>query len=343
MLTTKQWHLASRPTGKPTRENFEMVTTEIPGPTPGQILVKTLYQSVDPYMRPCLTEGGTHSTWELGEPMEADIVGEVIESEADEFETGDVVIARSLWSEHTVIDAEAFRSSVKMRRVDPELAPVSTALGVLGSGGTTAYFGLIDKGEPEPGDTVVVSAAAGSIGSVVGQLARIAGARVVGIAGSDEKIAWLTEELGFDAAINYRTTDTLTGALEAVCSDGVDIYFDNVGGAITDSVWPLLNDNARVPVCGQVALYNETETPVGPRKLGSLIATCARVEGFRSGNYTTEEWQAVIRRLAAFIHSGELRYREDVADGFETAPSAFIGLFEGENIGKQLVKVGERE
>ncbi len=343
MPTTRQWHLKSRPTGEPTRENFELVTADIPDPGPGEALIKTLYQSVDPYMRPCLTEGGTHSTWGLDEPMQADVVAEVIESNADELAVGDVITARSLWAEHAIVDASELHTSVKMRRVDPDLAPVSTALGVLGSGGTTAYFGLIDIGDPEPGDTVVVSAAAGSVGSVVGQLARIAGARAVGTAGSDEKVEWLTDELGFDAAVNYRETDDLEAALEAACPNGIDVYFDNVGGPVTDAVWPLLNDDARVPICGQIALYNDPDTPVGPRKLESLIATCARVEGFRSGNYNAEEWQDVIERLAGFIDTGELAYREDVAEGFEAAADAFLGLFEGENIGKQLVHVADRQ
>ncbi|MFC6766326.1 MDR family NADP-dependent oxidoreductase, partial [Natrinema soli] len=178
-------------------------------------------------------------------------------------------------------------------------------------------------------------------GSVVGQLARINGARVVGTAGSDEKVEWLTEELGFDAAINYKETDDLGSAVAEACPDGIDVYFDNVGGPITDAVWPRLNVHARVAVCGQIALYNETEVPTGPRKLAKLIETRAKVEGLLVGDYQ-DRWGEALERLSTFIREDEIRYRENVVEGFENAPDAFLGLFEGENIGKQLVKVGER-
>ena len=333
MADTRQWRLASRPVGEPTHENFELVTVDRPEPDAGEVLVETLYQSVDPYMRGRMRDAESYAEpWEVDEPMKAGVVGEVLESEADAFDEGDVVTGDLLWAEHAVADAD------ELRKVDPELGPVSTALGVLGMPGVTAYWGLLDVGEPKPGDTIVVSAAAGAVGSVVGQLARLSGARVVGTAGSDEKVDWLTDDLGFDEAINYRETDDLSDAMAAACPDGIDVYFDNVGGPITDAVWPLLNVDARVAICGQIALYNATEVPTGPRKLATLIETRARVEGFLVSDYE-HRWGEALERLSRFVRDGEIQYRENVVEGFENAPDAFLGLFEGENVGKQLVEV----
>ncbi|NKE35153.1 NADP-dependent oxidoreductase [Natronococcus sp. JC468] len=335
MAETRQWRLASRPTGEPTRENFDLVTVDRPEPESGEVLVKTRYQSVDPYMRGRMRDEESYAEpWDVGEPMGAAVVGEVVESEADAFDEGDVVTGNLLWAEHAVADADA------LRRVDPDRGPISTALGVLGMPGVTAYFGTLDVAEPRPGDTVVVSAAAGAVGSVAGQLARLSGARVVGTAGSDEKVDWLTDDLGFDEAINYDETDDLSGAMADACPDGIDVYFDNVGGPITDAVWPLLNVRSRVAVCGQIALYNATEVPTGPRKLGKLVESRARVEGFLVGDYEGR-WDEALDRLAAFVRDGRIRYRENAVEGFENAPDAFLGLFEGENVGKQLVRVGD--
>ncbi|WP_254522067.1 NADP-dependent oxidoreductase [Natrinema caseinilyticum] len=337
MAETRQWQLASRPVGEPTMENFELVTVDRPEPGHDEVLVETLYQSVDPYMRGRMRDAESYAEpWDVGDPMKAGVVGEVVASNADEFEAGDVVTGDLLWAEHAVADAD------ELQRVNPDLGPISTALGVLGMPGVTAYWGLLDVGDPNPGDTVVVSAAAGAVGSVVGQLARINGTRVVGTAGSEEKVDWLTDELGFDAAINYKQTDDLSTAVAEACPDGVDVYFDNVGGPITDAVWPQLNDFARVAVCGQIALYNATEVPTGPRKLAQLIQTRAKVEGLLVSDYQ-DRWGEALQRLSRFVREDEIRYRENVVDGFENAPDAFLGLFEGENIGKQLVKVSERE
>lgn len=335
--TTRQWQLASRPTGEPSDENFELATVDMPRPDDGEVLFQTLYLSVDPYMRGRMRDAESYAEpWDVGAPMQAGVVGEVVDSRHDDFEVGDVVTGNVLWAEHAVANGD------ELRKVNPDLAPVSTALGVLGMPGVTGFFGMTDVAEPVPGDAVVVSAAAGAVGSVAGQIASLAGARVVGIAGSDRKCAWLTDDLGFDAAVNYKDTEDMHETLSEVCPEGVDIYFDNVGGEITDAVWQLLNVDARVTVCGQISLYNATEQPTGPRKLAQLIQTRARVQGFLVSDYE-DRWGEALKRLGAFIDAGDLAYSESVVDGFENAPDAFLGLFEGENIGKQLVKVRERK
>ncbi len=335
MATTRQWLLASRPVGEPTHDDFELVTTDRSEPGHDEVLVRTLYMSVDPYMRGRMRDAESYAEpWDVGEPMRAGIVGEVVASNHDAYESGDVVTGEGLWAEHAVIDGD------ELRPVDPDLAPISTAVGVMGMPGVTAYYGMTEVVDPDPGDTVVVSAAAGAVGSVTGQLARLAGARVVGTAGSDTKVDWITEDLGYDAGINYAETDDLASAIAAACPDGIDGYFDNVGGEITDAVWPQLNEFANVAICGQIALYNEEGVPTGPRKLGQLITKRATVEGFLVGDY--DRWGLALRRLGGLIARGELDYREHVVDGLENAPDAFLGLFEGENIGKQLVKVAER-
>jgi NADPH-dependent curcumin reductase CurA len=330
---TRRWHLAARPDGKPTRDDFELQTAKLPAPESGEVLVRTLYLSVDPYMRGRMRDVDSYAEpWDVGDPMRAGVVGEVVESNDAAFEVGDVVNGELTWAEHSIAAGDA------LRKVNADRAPVSTAVGVLGMPGATAYFGLTDVGDPTPGDTVVVNGAAGAVGSVVGQIARIGGCEVVGIAGSDEKTTWLLEELGFDHAINY-TTENVSQALSKAV-DGVDIYFDNVGGPITDAVFQQLNVDARVVICGQISQYNATEVPTGPRKLAGLITTRATVQGMLVRDYP--DWTEAFDRIGGWIQTGELAYRESVVDGFENAPNAFLGLFTGDNIGKQVVKVDER-
>jgi len=334
-METRQWVLDSRPTGEPTADNFALETTELDAPDRGEVVIRTLYQSVDPYMRGRMRDAESYADpWAVGDPMRAGVVAEVVDSEHPDFAQGDVVQGERLyWAEHAVVDSD------DLRPVNPDLAPVSTALGVLGMPGVTAYWGLLDVGEPTPGDTVVVSAAAGAVGSVVGQVAKLGGCEVVGIAGADEKTAWLTDELGFDAAINYKTEDVRARLREE--TDGVDLYYDNVGGEVTDAVWELLNVRCRVVVCGQIAQYNATEVPTGPRKLAKLIETRGTVEGVLVRDYGPEQWGEAMRQLGSWIATGKLDYRENVVEGFENAPETFLGLFEGVNVGKQLVQVAE--
>lgn len=329
----RQWVLASRPTGEPTMDNFEMETVGVPEPGPKEVLVRTLYMSVDPYMRGRMRDAESYAEpWDVGDPMKARVVAEVERSNHPDYEAGEIVSGDLLWSEYAVAEAD------ELRKIDPDRGPIEASLGVLGMPGVTAYFGLLDVGEPTPGETVVVSAAAGAVGSVVGQIAKLAGCRVVGTAGSDEKVEWI-ESIGFDVGINYND-ENVSDALEAACPDGIDVYFDNVGGPITDAVWPLLNVRARVPICGQISLYNETSVPTGPRKLGQLITVRARVEGLLVSDYITQ-WGEALDQLGKWVQSGDVEYEQTVVDGIENAPDAFLGLFEGENIGKQLVKVDD--
>ncbi|WP_436932783.1 NADP-dependent oxidoreductase [Halosimplex halobium] len=333
--SNRQFRLAERPDGTPDRDTFELVETDVPEPDPGEVLVRTRYLSVDPYMRGRMSAGESYAEpWDVGDPLRAGVVGEVVESAGAEFEPGDVVVGNLEWADYATAPGTA------LTEVDPDLAPVSTALGVLGMPGRTAYFGTTEVADPGPGDTFVVTGAAGAVGSVAGQIAALAGARAVGFAGSDEKVAFIEDELGFDAGINYEETDDYRAALDEAAPEGVDCYFDNVGGPITDAVFDRLNVDARVAVCGQIAHYNATEQPTGPRKLGTLIETRARVEGFLVGDFEPRYEQAT-ERLAEWVAGGDIEYRETVTEGLENAPEAFLGLFEGENIGKQLVRVSE--
>ncbi|WP_435335932.1 NADP-dependent oxidoreductase [Haloarchaeobius sp. TZWWS8] len=333
--SNRAWYLAARPEGEPDADCFELREDEVPSPNPGELLVRVRYLSVDPYMRGRMRDSESYAEpWDVGDVLKGGIVGEVVESQSDQFDEGDLVTGEGTWADYSRLDAD------DVAPVDPSVADPPAYLGVLGMPGRTAYFGLLEVGEPKPGDTVVVSGAAGAVGSVVGQIAKQAGCRVVGFAGSDEKTAWLTEDLGFDAAINYKTTDDYGEALSAAAPDGVDVYYDNVGGPITDAVFQQLNLDARVAVCGQIAHYNDEEVPTGPRKLPMLIAPRARVQGLLVSDYVTRFGEAS-EQLANWVAAGELEHRETVVNGLEQAPDAFLGLFSGDNIGKQVVQVSE--
>jgi NADPH-dependent curcumin reductase CurA len=269
---------------------------------------------------------------ELGEPMTAQAVGEVVESNDPRFALGDTVVGQLGWQDYAVARGGT------LRKVDPALAPPQTALHVLGATGLTAYFGLYDVGKPKPGDTVVVSAASGAVGQIVGQLAKIAGCRtVVGLAGSPEKVADLTELYGYDVGIDYKADD-VNAALKDACPRGVDVYFDNVGGALSETVFRRLAQGARVPICGQISQYNLAEPELAPRNLGFLIVFRARLEGFLVTDYA-HRFPEGLTRLGGLLAEGRLRYREDVTEGLENAPRAFMGLLRGENRGKALVRL----
>jgi NADPH2:quinone reductase len=280
-------------------------------------------------------QGARAQSWDVGDPLQARVVGEIVESNGAGFEPGDIVAGDLQWANYATAPGPT------LTKIDPDYAPISTYLGVLGMPGKTAYFGVQEVIQPKAGETFVVTGAAGAVGSIAGQIAKLDGARVVGFAGSDEKVDFL-EEIGFDIGINYKTTDDYGAALDEAAPDGVDAYFDNVGGEITDAVFPRLNLDARVGLCGQIALYNATGVPTGPRQLTTLIRSRATVEGFISSDFS-ERFQESVRHLGKWIKSNNIQYRETVTDGLENAPDAFLGLFDGENIGKQLVKVSERK
>ncbi|KTG11581.1 NADP-dependent oxidoreductase [Haloprofundus marisrubri] len=333
--SNRSWYFAERPDGEPDADSFELREEPVPDPDAGDLLVRVGYLSVDPYMRGRMRDTESYAEpWDVGDVLKGGIVGEVVESKSEQYDAGDFVTGQGTWSEYSVVDAD------DVAPVDPEVADLPAYLGVLGMPGRTAYFGLLDVGEPKPGDTVVVSGAAGAVGSVVGQIAKLNGCYVVGFAGSDEKTQWLTDDLGFDAAINYKDTDDYGAALDDVAPEGVDVYFDNVGGPITDAVFTKLNLDARVAVCGQIAHYNDEDVPTGPRKLPLLIAPRAKVQGLLVGDYATR-FGTASEQLAQWVANGEIAHRETVVDGLENAPDAFLGLFSGDNIGKQVVRVAE--
>ncbi len=259
-------------------------------------------------------------------------VARVVESKNPKFNVGDVVDIYMGWQEYAISDGKG------MRKLDPTLAPVSTALGVLGMTGLTAYFGLLDVCAPKAGETVVVSGAAGAVGSLVGQIAKIKGCRVVGIAGEDDKIAWCKSECGFDAGFNYKTTEDYGAALKELCPKGIDVYFDNVGGAITDAVMLQLNLHARLSICGQISQYNNAKPEMGPRLTGMLIVARAKMQGFLVTDYAARFGEGLLE-MAGWLKAGKIKYREDIVEGFENMPKAFIGLLAGANTGKRLVKV----
>jgi NADPH-dependent curcumin reductase len=326
-----QIRLKSRPTGRPSVANFEPVDGPMPAPKDGEVLRRTIYLSLDPYMRGRMSDAPSYAApVNLGEVMGGHTVSEVVESRYPDFKKGDIVIAYDGWQEYGVSNGK------DLRRLDPKAAPISTAIGVLGMPGLTAFVGLMDIGQPKPGETVCVSAASGAVGAIVGQLAKIKGCRVVGVAGSPDKCRYVVEELGFDACINYKTDD-LVPALKGACRSGVDVYFDNVGGAVLAAVLRVINRGARIPLCGIISEYNATEAPAGP-SLRPLLVHRAMIKGFIVSDHT-DRAPAFLQEVVPLVISGRLKYREDIVDGLDNAPSAFIGLLEGKNFGKLMVRV----
>lgn len=333
--TNRAWTLAARPHGVPKLSDFALIETAAPEPGPGQVLIATHYHSLDPYMRGRMNApGGASYTAPVGVGgvLEADAVGEVVASNSDRFAPGDYAMGKIGWQEYGVLDAR------DARKVDPGVAPISTSLGILGMPGLTAYHGLFEVAKPVAGDTVVVTAAAGAVGAVVGQLAGRAGCRVIGVAGSARKVDYVVGELGFDAAINYRSED-VPARLRELCPHGIDVYWDNVGGPVTDAAIDLIAVRGRAVICGQIAFYNATSPPQGPRNVPRMLLTRrARMEGFLVFQFADRHEQA-LARLGCWVQEGRLKYREDVVEGIENSPQAFIGLLAGANFGKLVVKV----
>ena len=332
----RQITLAARPVGYPKESDFKLVETPIPTPEDGQVLLKTIYLSVDPYMRGRMNQARSYaSNVQFNEVMVGGVIAQVVASKHSDFQVGDIVNANIGWQEYGVSGGEG------LRKIDPSIAPISTGVGILGMPGLTAYFGLLEVGKLQDSETVFVSGAAGAVGSVVGQIAKIKGCRVVGSAGSDEKIAYIVDELGFDAAFNYKNVTDYHEKLAELCPDGIDVYFDNVGGRITDAVFPNLRVKGRVVICGQISQYNLENPETGPRFLWHLITQRARIEGFLVFEFADRHAEALVQ-MAEWLKQGKLKYRETIAEGgIEHAPAAFISMLKGGNIGKQLVKIAD--
>ncbi|MEQ9332449.1 NADP-dependent oxidoreductase [Thalassobaculum sp.] len=339
-MKSLQVRFAKRPTGEPTAETFDIGEVELPALADGQILVRIIWLTLDPYMRGRMDDKRSYAQPQgIGEVMQGGTVGQVVESRNPKFAEGDFVLGMFGWQSHVVSDGTG------VRRLDPAVAPLSTWVGVMGMPGLTAYVGLLDVGEMKAGDTVVVSAASGAVGSVVGQLARIKGAkRVVGVAGAEEKCRFVVDELGFDACVSHRSP-SLRDDLKKACPDGVDIYFENVGGATLEAALSLMNPFGRIPVCGMISMYNTGPSTEGPDRLPGLMRRILtdrlKIQGFIVSDRAAQHQKAFIEEVGAYIRDGRIKYRETVTEGLENAPRAFIGLLRGENFGKQLVKVSE--
>jgi NADPH-dependent curcumin reductase CurA len=336
--TARRIVLASRPVGEPRPSDFRLEEFPVPQPGPGQVLLKTKWLSLDPYMRGRMSDAPSYAKpVEVNEVIEAGTVSEVTASNNDRYQKGDIVLSRAGWQTHMLSDGSG------LRKLDPAAAPISTALGVLGMPGMTAYTGLLEIGQPKAGETVVVSAASGAVGSVVGQIARIKGARAIGIAGGPEKCNYVKNELGFDDCLDHRDP-ALPETVKAACPKGIDVYFENVSGPVWDAVFPQLNAFARIPVCGLIAQYSATEVP--PMKyqtaqvFRAILTKRLTVRGFIVTDFAARHAD-FLRDVAQWIREGRIKYREDIAEGLENAPTAFMGLLKGKNFGKQLVRVAE--
>ena len=336
MPQAKRIVLASRPVGEPKPSDFRIEEIPVPAPGPGQLLLRTIWLSLDPYMRGRISDAASYAQpVPIGGVIEAGTVCEVIASNNPAFAKGDIVLARAGWQTHALSDGKA------LAKIDPKLAPISTAVGVLGMPGMTAYTGLLDIGRPQPGETVVVAAASGAVGSAVGQIARIKGARAVGIAGGKDKCEFVKNELGFDHCVDHRDPD-LAARLKDACPKGIDVYFENVGGAVFDAVFPLLNPFARVPVCGLIAHYNDTEAK--PPKWAASLMRAILTKRLTFRGFIVSDFAArhadFLRDMSQWVREGKVKYKEFVTEGLDSAPAAFMGLLKGANFGKQLVRVG---
>jgi len=332
----RQILLASRPHGEPGPDNFKLVETAIPEAGPGQMLLHTVYLSLDPYMRGRMDAGASYvQPVEVGKVMEGSAVCAVVKSNLPPYQAGDIVVAGTGWQEYSLSDGEG------VQKVDPALGPISYALGVLGMPGLTAYTGLLNIGKPQPEETLVVAAASGAVGSVVGQIAKVKGCRVIGIAGGEQKCRFVKEELGFDGCLDHRQPN-LAERLQAACPNGIDIYFENVGGVVFDAVLPLLNNFARIPVCGLIANYNATELPAGPDRvpllMWNILTKRLTFRGFIVFDYGSQ-FGDFITDMSGWLRDGQVKYREDITDGLENAPRELIGLLRGENFGKKIIRV----
>ncbi len=332
-METHKIILKSRPSGEPTKDNFEIVKENVSIKKEDEILIHSKYISVDPYMRGRMNNVKTYvDPYEVDQPISGDIIAEVDESNAKGYKKGDLVFGNLPWQEKIVCQSN------DVRKIEKDDIPPLLYLNILGMTGLTAYFGLLDIGKPKKNETVVISAAAGAVGSIVGQIAKIKGCKVIGIAGSDEKVDYIKNELGFDEAFNYKKSSNIRKEIKNCCTDGVDIYFDNVGGDLSDSIMYLINNFARIIICGQISQYNQSRLALGPRMQMFLLTRRALIQGFIVSDYK-EKYDIALNELKQWYKEGKLKQRETIIEGFENLPEAFLGLFKGDNIGKMIVKV----
>jgi NADPH:quinone reductase len=332
-MKSEQIVLASRPHGLPSSDNFRFEAKDLDKLKDNEVLLKSWFISVDPYMRGRMNDVKSYSpSFQVNEPIAGGIVAKVVESRSKSLVEGDTVFGMLPWATYSIEKAE------NLRKVDLQSVPASYYLGILGMPGLTAYFGMTDIGKPKAGETVVISGAAGAVGIIAGQIARIQGAYVVGIAGSDEKCKMLKEEMGFDEAVNYKTTKSMRKAIAGVCLKGVDVYFDNVGGEISDAVIDNLNFHSRIVLCGQISQYNNAEVSTGPRILPRLLTRSVHLQGFIVSNYG-DRFVEGFAHLAQWVAQGKLKYKETIIHGFDKLPDAFLGLFSGKNQGKMLIEI----
>ncbi len=329
--------LNSRPVGAPTEDNFRLEKTDIPVPEKGQVLLQTLYLSLDPYMRGRMSDAPSYAPpVEVGAEMVGGTVSRIAKSLHPDYQNGELVLSFNGWQDYALSDGSDFT------KLDPQIPQPSLALGVLGMPGFTAYVGLLDIGQPKPGETVVVAAASGAVGSIVGQVAKIKGCTVIGVAGGEKKCRFVTDELGFDSCIDHYSVD-FEKQLALACPKGIDVYFESVGGKVFDAVLPLLNTAARIPVCGLIAHYNDTALPEGPDRLGLLARTLLtkriKMQGFIIFDYYNQRYDEFFSQMSDWVKEGKIKFREDLIDGLENAPQAFIGLLQGKNFGKLVIRV----
>ena len=330
----RQIHLAARPVGFPKESDFRLEEASMPSPGDGEFLVKTEYISVDPYMRGRMNDAhGYAEPFQIGQVITGGSAGHVVESKHPDFKEGDTVSGMWGWQDFTVS-----KGGGGLQKYDTGLAPLSASLGVLGMPGMTAYFGFLDICQPKEGESVYVSGAGGAVGELVGQIAKIKGCRVAGSAGTEEKIQYLLNEHGFDAAFNYKTSKDYVASLKEVCPDGIDCYFDNVGGKMMDAVLMSINPHARISICGAISQYNLKEPEMAPRLMTNLLVRQSRAEGFLVFQFI-ERYPEGMRQMAQWIQEGKIKYHETISEGLENTPKAFIGMLNGQNKGKQLVKV----
>ena len=333
-MKTREVLLAARPTGAPRPADFRLVDVEVPEPKPGEILVRNIYMSVDPYMRGRMNEKQTYAqAWQIGQPADGRAVGEVMKSQNPRFPVGAIVASNLGWREHYVCNGEGVLT------IDRALAPLSAFLGVLGVPGFTGWYGLKEIGRPKSGETLVVSGAAGATGSLVVQIGKILGCRVVGTAGTDDKCAWLTKQLGADAAINYRKAGDLAAAVREACPMGVDVYYENVGGAILDAVLAIVNPFARIALCGMISQYNMSTPPPGPANIRNMVGNRVLMQGFIISDHMNR-YPEFLAEVGGWLNAGRVKYEETIIDGLDRAVTAFLGLFAGDNTGKMIVRLG---